>query len=189
MRSFMRTVSPSTSKTNVTGDSTSCDQLPELGDDRREAARPRAHVEQLDDERVARLGAAHRDRPRRAVHAREVDRRDEVFLRRDLTGEAVVRLERDDGARLDLEHGLEVRPEAPDHVVARDAVLGCDRHRRRDPTPRAAGYEPSARRSSSRRPRSRRDPRTDPSRARRDPRGSRGAACRDGAPRTSATRA
>ena len=84
------------------------------------------HVEDLGDERVARLGAPHGDRPGRAVDPREVDLGDEVVLAADLAGEAVVRLERDDVAGLDLQHRLEVRPERPDDLVARDSVL---RHR------------------------------------------------------------
>ena len=102
------------------------DQLPELGDDRREAARAGADLEQLDDERVARLGAAHRDRAGGAVDAGEVDVADEVLLGLDLAGEAVVRLEADCCPGLDLEHRLEVGPEAPDHLVARDDVIDGD---------------------------------------------------------------
>ena len=85
--------------------------------------RGRADLEQLDDERVARLGAAHRYRPGGAVDAREVDVADEIGFRLDLPGEAVVRLEADDRAGLHLEHRLEVGPEAPDHLVARDDVI------------------------------------------------------------------
>jgi len=40
----------------------------------------------------------------------------------------VVRFERDHGAGLDLQHGLEVGPERPDHLVARDAMLRDDCH-------------------------------------------------------------
>ena len=82
------------------------------------------HLEQLDHERVARFGAPDGDRPGCAVHALEVDLGDEVVLRLDLPGEAVVGLERDDFAGLDLEHGAEVRAERPDHLVASDPVLG-----------------------------------------------------------------
>ena len=38
-------------------------------------------------------------------------------LARDLAGEAVVRLEGDDVARLDLENGLEIGAEGPDHLI------------------------------------------------------------------------
>ena len=41
----------------------------------------------------------------------------------DLPGEAVVRLEGDDVARLDLEDGLEIGAEGPDHLVTREPVL------------------------------------------------------------------
>ena len=102
------------------------DQLSELRDDRREAARAGPNLEQLDDERVARLGASHRDRPGRAVDTREVDAADEIVFRLDLPGEAVVRLEADGRPGLDLEHRLEVGPEAPDHLVARDDVIDGD---------------------------------------------------------------
>jgi hypothetical protein len=99
------------------------DQLSELGDDRREATRAGTDLEQLDDQRIARLGAAHRDRPGCAVDTREVDVTDEIGFRLDLPGEAVVRLEADDRAGLHLEHWLEVGPEAPDHLVACDDVI------------------------------------------------------------------
>ena len=131
IRSFIWIVSSSTSKTYVTGERTCVDQLSELRNDRREAAGAGADLEQLDDERVARLGAAHRDRPGGAVHAREVDVADEIVLRLDLPGEAVVRLEADGRPGLDLEHRLEVGPEAPDHLVAGDDVIDGDcRHQR-----------------------------------------------------------
>ena len=78
------------------------DQLAEAGDQRRDAPLDRAHVEDLGDQRVARLGALDGDRPGRAVDPREVDLGDEVVLAPDLAGEAVVRLERDRVARLDL---------------------------------------------------------------------------------------
>ena len=95
------------------------DQLAHPGDERREAPLVRPHLEELDDERVAGLRAADRDRAGGAVDAVEVDLRDEIGLGLDLAGEAVVRLERDHLARLDLEHGVEVGAERPDHLVAR----------------------------------------------------------------------
>ena len=48
--------------------------------------------------------------------------------RGDLPGEAVVRLERDRRAGLDLEHRLEVGPERPDDLVTADPVVDRDRH-------------------------------------------------------------
>ena len=94
------------------------DQLAEAGDERRDAPLDRAHVEDLGDERVARLGALDRDRAGGAVDPREVDLGDEVVLAPDLAGEAVVRLEGDDVAGLDLEHRLEIRAERPDDLIA-----------------------------------------------------------------------
>ena len=82
----------------------------------------------LRDIMSARLGPAHGDRSRRAVHAVEVDLRHEVGLGADLPGEAVVRLEPDHRAGLDLQHGLEIGPERPDHVVPTDAMLRGDGH-------------------------------------------------------------
>ena len=99
------------------------DQLPVAGDQRRDAPLDRLDREELDDERVARLGARDGDGPGGAVDAVEVDLRDEVVLGADLPAEAVVRLEADDGAGLDLEHRLEVGPERPDDLVARDDVV------------------------------------------------------------------
>src|SRR5262249_13729647 len=86
------------------------------------------HVEDLRHQRDARLGAAHGDRPRGAVDPLEVDLGDEVVLAADLAGEAVVRLEGDGVAGLDLEDGLEGGPERPDHLVARPPVPGSGRH-------------------------------------------------------------
>ena len=57
--------------------------------------------------------------------------RDEVVLRRDLPGEAVVRLEGDRRAGLDLEHRLEVGPERPDDLVTADPVVDRNGHLRR----------------------------------------------------------
>ena len=99
------------------------DQLAHPGDEGREASLVRSHLEELDDERVAGLGAADRDRARGAVDAFEVDLRDEIGLRPDLPGEAVVRLERDHLARLDLEHGVDVRAERPDRLVDRPIAI------------------------------------------------------------------
>ena len=87
-------------------------QLPEAGDQRRDAPLDRPHVEDLRHERVTGLGAAHRHRPRGAVDATEVDVGDEVGFALDLPREAVVRLEGDDVAGLDLEDGLEIGPKA-----------------------------------------------------------------------------
>ena len=98
------------------------DQLPDAGDQRGEAALGRPNLQQLHDERVSRLGAADRDRPGRGVDPLEVDLGDEIGLGLDLPGEAVVRLQRHDRARFDLEHGLHVRAEGPDDVVAADPV-------------------------------------------------------------------
>ena len=98
------------------------DQLPEAGDERCDAPLDRTHVEDLDDERVARLGALHRHRACRAVDARHVDRRDQVVLASDLAAEAVVRLEGDDVAGLDLEHRDEVGAERPDDLVPGEAM-------------------------------------------------------------------
>jgi hypothetical protein len=104
------------------------DQLPESGDQGRHPPLDRPHVEDLRDERVARLGALDSHRTGRAVDPLEVDLGDEVVLAADLAGEAVVRLEGDGVARLDLEHGLEIRAERPDDLVARKAMRGGDGH-------------------------------------------------------------
>ena len=56
-------------------------QLPEAGNQRRDAPLDRPHVEDLGHERVARLGAAHGHRPGGAVDPPEVDVGDEVCLR------------------------------------------------------------------------------------------------------------
>ena len=53
----------------------------------------------------------------------EVDLGDEVVLAADLAREAVVRLEGDDVAGLDLEHRLEVRPERQITWSRGDSVL------------------------------------------------------------------
>jgi len=95
------------------------DELAEAGDERRDAPLDRAHVEDLHHERVAGLCPSNRDRAGRAVDPREVDLGHEVVLAPDLPGEAVVRLEGDHVAGLDLQHGLEVGPERPDHLVTR----------------------------------------------------------------------
>src|SRR4029077_2345025 len=104
------------------------DQLPEAGDQRRDPPLDRPDVEDLGDERVARLGAAHGDRPGGAVDPLEVDLCYERVLALDLARDAVVRLEGDGLAGLDLEHRLEVGPERPDHLVTREPVRGRDRH-------------------------------------------------------------
>ena len=108
------------------------DQLPEAGDQAGEAELDRPHVQDLGDERVTRLGALDGDGARGAVHTIEVDLRDEVVLRGDLPGEAVVRLETNDCTGLDLQDGLQVRPEGPDDLVAGDDVVDgrdCHLHR------------------------------------------------------------
>ena len=122
IRSFIFTIPSRTWNIWVTG---ACDepaQLPEAGNQRRDAPLDRPHVEDLRHERVARLGAAHGHRPGGAVDATEVDVGDEVGFALDLPGEAVVRLEGDDVARLDLEDGLEIGAEGPDHLVTREPV-------------------------------------------------------------------
>src|SRR2546421_8056845 len=93
------------------------DQLPEARDERRDAPLDRLHLEDLGDQRVARLRALHGHGPGGAVDSFQVDLRDEVVLGADLAREAVVRLEDDRLAGLDLEHRLEVGPERPDHLV------------------------------------------------------------------------
>ena len=93
--------------------------------------RPGLDLEQLDDERVAGLGAAHEDRARRGVDALEVERREEIRLGRDLPGEAVVRLERDDLAGIDLEHRRQVGRERPDRRRRGPMPVGCISRRRR----------------------------------------------------------
>ena len=70
-----------------------------------------------------------RDRAGRAVDPLEVDAGDQVLLAPDLAREAVVRLQADDRAGLDLEHGLEVRAERPDDLVAADELLRGGGHR------------------------------------------------------------
>jgi hypothetical protein len=98
------------------------DQLAEARDERRHPPLDRAHVEDLRHERVARLGAADRHRPGRAVDPLEVDLRDEVVLAADLAGEAVVRLERDGLPWIDHEDRLELGPKGPDHVLAGESM-------------------------------------------------------------------
>ena len=63
-------------------------------------------------------GASDRDGPVALLIRRRSISVDEIVLAADLAREAVVRLERDDVAGLDLQHRLEVRPERPDHFVA-----------------------------------------------------------------------
>jgi hypothetical protein len=99
------------------------DQLAEPRDERRHAPLDRADVDDLGDQRVTRLGTLDCDRAGCAVDAVEVDLRDQVGLGADLAGEAVVRLEGDRVAGRDLQHGPEVGPERPDHLVTRQAVL------------------------------------------------------------------
>ncbi len=107
------------------------DQLAEAGDQAGEAELDRPHVENFGDQRVARLCATDGHRAGGAVHALEVDRCDEVVLRGDLAGEAVVGLERDRLAGIDLERGLEVGPEGPDDLVTADPVADRGRHQAR----------------------------------------------------------
>ena len=59
----MRTSPSRTSNSRVTGACARSIELPEAGNERRDAPLDRPHVEDLGDQRVARLGAAHRDRP------------------------------------------------------------------------------------------------------------------------------
>ena len=141
MRSFMCTVSPSTRKTCVSGACTWSISWPMPGIS---VANPRSAgrtSQQLDDERVAGLGAAHGDRPGRRVDALEVDRRHEIGLGLDLPGEAVVRLERDDRARLDLEHGLHVGPNAQTTSSRPILVRSFERHPSSVPEVPAAGED------------------------------------------------
>ena len=135
------------------------DQLPEARDQRRHAPLDRTDVEDLGDERVAGLRALHRHRPGRAVDPRHVDPGDEVVLAADLPGEAVVRLERDRLAGLDLQHRDEVGPEGPDHLVPGDPMVRRDRHytimpsaRRRVRRVAAPRSRPGRRRGRGRRP-------------------------------------
>ncbi len=104
------------------------DQLPDAGDERCKAAFLRPDLEQLHDQRVARLRPSDRDRPGRGVDPLEVDLRDEIGLALDLAREAVVRLEGHDRAGLDLEHGLQVGAERPDDLVTTDPMLRAGRH-------------------------------------------------------------
>ena len=104
------------------------DQLSEAGDQAGEAHLDRPDVQDLRDQRITRFRAPHGDGAGCAVDAIEVDRRDEVVLRRDLSGEAVVRLERDGLAGIDLEHRLELGPECPDDLIATDPVADRGRH-------------------------------------------------------------
>src|SRR5919197_3639369 len=115
------------------------DQLAEAGDDRRPPLLDRVDGQELDDEGIAGLRTSNRDRAGCAVHPGHVDRGDEVRFARDLAGEAVVRLERDDLARLHLGHRLEVRAEAPDDLVARDPMLGCGCHHAGSGAPAVCG--------------------------------------------------
>ena len=104
-------------------------QLADPGNQRREAARLGAERHDLGHERVSRLGAAHGDRPGRAVHAGEVDLGHEVLLGPNLAGEAVVRLEGHNRPGLDLEHGLQIGTERPHDVVPGKTVVSRDRQR------------------------------------------------------------
>jgi hypothetical protein len=101
------------------------DQLAEAGDERGDAPVDRADIEDVDDERVARLGTEHGHRSGGAVHLLEVDLGDQVLLAADLAAEAVVRLEPDGRSGLDLEHGVELGPESPDHVLLGNDVVDC----------------------------------------------------------------
>ncbi len=123
MRSFCRIIPSFTSNTPRQRRLHLLDQLSEAGDEGGDAPLDRAHVEDLDDERVAGLGAADGDRPCRAVDPGHVDLGDEVVLAADLARETVVRLEGDDIAGPDLQHRLEIGPERPDHLATRESVL------------------------------------------------------------------
>src|SRR5689334_10276044 len=118
------------------------DQLPEAGDDRRDALVDGLDREELRHERVAGLRAFDPNRAGGAVHARHVDRRHEVVLARDLAREAVVRLERDDVARLDLEHRLEVGAKSPNDLVPGDSLPGRGSHQQNDRSASAAAAQP-----------------------------------------------
>ena len=166
-------VSPSTSKSFVRASSPRPVELAHAGDHERDAARRGADREDVHDQRVAGLGSAHRDRPRRAVHVREVevgeDVAHELILARDLTVEAVLHRERHDRPRVDLEHRRHLRAEGPDHLVVGDAVIDGERahgylrsgNRRSLPSRRAPGA-PSRPRPLAWRPHARlRPPRAD----------------------------
>jgi hypothetical protein len=104
------------------------DQLTDPRNERREAVVGGPNLEQLDDERVARLRAPHSDRAGGGVDPLKVDLGDQVGLAADLAGEAIVRLERDDRAGLDLEHGRHFGGERPDDLVAADPGHGVRGH-------------------------------------------------------------
>ena len=126
MRSFIFTIPSRTSNICVSGACTLSLELAEAGDQRCDAPLDRADVEDLGDQRVAGLGAADGHGPGGAVDPVEVDVRDQILLAPDLPREAVVRLEGDHVAGVDLQHRVEVGAERPDHLVARDAVV-CHR--------------------------------------------------------------
>ena len=68
---------------------------------------------------------------------------DEIVLAPDLPREAVVRLERDDVAGLDLEHRLEIGAEGPDHLVTREPMT-CHSPRAYFLDPDSASHSPAS---------------------------------------------
>ena len=91
---------------------------PEPGDDRRPAPARRLEVEQVDLERVARLGAVDRDRPADLVDAIEVQGEElgHAAVGIELAAARVEQIELDDAARVDRRDRLDRR--VPRQVVA-----------------------------------------------------------------------
>ena len=128
-----------------------CLKLADSGDRQCHAGLRGTDLQDLDNQRVARLGAANGHRPGGAVDAVEIEIRvdvaDEVLLARDLAAEAVLHLEADDGAGLDLDDRGHVRPEGEDNLLVRERVLGVgDCHPSRPPVwPAPGSYRPAVR--------------------------------------------
>ena len=125
-------VSPSTSKSFVRASSPCRWSWPTPGITSATPLGRGADREDVHHQRIARFGAAHRDRSRRAVHVREVevgeDVAHELILARDLTVQAVLhaRASRPSPGSTSST-GVIVGPEGPDHLVVGDAVIDGER--------------------------------------------------------------
>src|ERR1039458_8020925 len=96
------------------------DELPPLGDAHRRALPVRSNVEQRHRQRVTRLGAANGDGTRRAVHPSEIKLLERVLFALYLSGEAVPRLDFNDGAGIDGDDGLTSGGKGPHVLVTTD---------------------------------------------------------------------
>ncbi len=129
MRSVMWIVSPSTRKTCVSGDRTCSISWPMPG---MSVAKPRSTGRTSSSSTTSESpGSA----PRTAIGpVALLTRSKSISVTRSASVwiwpvKQSLRLERDDLARIDLEHGLEVGPERPDDVVPADPMCGGGRHR------------------------------------------------------------